>query len=265
MRAWLALLLLVTAGAAVAAPPAIAIIIDDMGYLQTQGKAALALPKGVTYAFLPHAPHTPELAALARRQQREMMLHLPMQAMSGRAIDAGGLNMDMLEGQFRATVEADLAAVPGVVGVNNHMGSLLTRHPGAMAWLMQDLAAHGGLYYVDSRTHKATVAEMEARLQGLPTSRRDVFLDDDIRPQAIAEQFRLLLRKARLKGSAIGIGHPHPQTIAVLARQLPRLADAGVVLKPVSAVIAQQQRREGTWQASSSPSQTVAKSSKPSP
>ncbi len=257
----LALTLLLASTVVAAAPPSIAIILDDMGYERSRGEAALALPEGITYAFLPHAPHTGDLARLARRQGREIMLHLPMQTVDGRPMDRGGLHMDMDETQFQRVLAQDLAALPGAVGVNNHMGSLLTRHPGAMAWLMRGLAEHGDLYYVDSRTHRATVAEQLARATGLPTSRRDVFLDNDPNPVAITAQFQRLLRKARRQGSAIAIGHPYPETVAVLARELPRLAERGVVLRSVSAVIAQQ-RRQGTWQASSSPSQTVAKNSK---
>lgn len=260
----IALVLISLTSAVLAAPPSIAIILDDMGYERSRGEVALSLPAGVTYAFLPRAPHTQDLAALARGQGREIMLHLPMQAMSGRAVDPGGLHMDMLEHQFSQTLEQDLAALPDAVGVNNHMGSLLTRHPGAMAWLMHRLAEHGGLYYVDSRTHRATVAEQQARESGLPTSRRDIFLDNKVDDQAIAEQFQRLLRKARRQGSAIAIGHPYPETIAVLRRELPKLKALGIELRPVSAVITQQQR-QSTWQASSSPSQTVAKSLKPLP
>jgi polysaccharide deacetylase 2 family uncharacterized protein YibQ len=266
MRHWFALLLIAACTPALAgpphAPPSVAVILDDMGYDLARGEAALTLPQGVTYAFLPQAPHTQILASEARRQQREIMLHLPMQAMGGRPLDAGGLTVNMDEVEFQKTLERDLAALPDAVGVNNHMGSLLTRHPGAMAWLMRGLARHGGLFYVDSRTHKATVAQQEAVDMGLAATRRDVFLDNSPRPADIAAQLRLLVRKARLQGSAVGIGHPYPETIAVLARQLPRLARDGIALVPVSAVIHQQQRRH-LWQASSSPSQTVAKSSKP--
>lgn len=263
-RALLGLLLLGTALAAGAAPPSVAIILDDMGYDLTLGEAALALPDGVTYAFLPHAPHTQTLAQQARLQQREIMLHLPMQAMSGRVMDAGGLHMDMPEAEFRRTLQQDLAALPDAAGVNNHMGSLLTRHPGAMAWLMRGLADRGHLYYVDSRTHRATVAEQQARDIGVPTTRRDVFLDHEADPAFIEAQLAKLLQQARREGSAVGIGHPYPETIRVLARELPRLAPAGIELVPVSAII-DKQRRQRLWRASSSPSQTVAKSSKPSP
>jgi polysaccharide deacetylase 2 family uncharacterized protein YibQ len=261
MRRLLALLLLSLAATATAGQPLVAIILDDMGYDRTLGEAALQLPAGMTYAFLPRAPHTHSLAAKAQRQQREIMLHLPMQTEDDRKLDAGGLNMYMDETEFRHTLQDDLATLPGAVGVNNHMGSLLTRHPGAMAWLMRGLAEHGHLYYVDSRTHVATVAEQEARELGLPAARRDVFLDNQADPQYIRGQLRLLVRKARRQGSAIAIGHPYLETIAVLARELPHLSALGVRLVPVSAVIARQQRPT-TWQASSSPSPTVAKNSK---
>jgi polysaccharide deacetylase 2 family uncharacterized protein YibQ len=264
MRAGLLWLLLLSAVAVQAAPPSIAIILDDMGYDRSLGEAALALPAGVTYAFLPQAPHTQVLARQARQQGREIMLHLPMQAMSGRVMDAGGLHMDMSESQFRRTLQQQLAAVPDAVGVNNHMGSLLTRHPGAMAWLMRGLAERGHLYYVDSRTHRATVAEQQARETGLPVTRRDVFLDHEADPEFIRAQLAELVRLARHNGSAVGIGHPYADTIAVLARELPQLAPAGIELLPVSAIIDKQQRQR-LWRASSSPSQTVAKSSKQSP
>jgi polysaccharide deacetylase 2 family uncharacterized protein YibQ len=192
------------------------------------------------------------------------MLHLPMQPMNGQVMDAGGLHMDMPEAEFRRTLQQDLAALPDAVGVNNHMGSLLTRHPGAMAWLMRGLAERGHLYYVDSRTHRATVAEQQARDMGVPTTRRNVFLDHEADPEFISAQLQELIRLARRDGSAVGIGHPYPETIAVLARELPLLAPAGVALVPVSVLI-EKQRRQRVWQASSSPSQTVAKSSKPSP
>ena len=262
MRRLVGLILLAANVTAFAAPPAVAVILDDMGYDRARGEAALRLPAGVTYAFLPHAPHTSSLAEQARRQDREIMLHLPMQSVDGRTIDAGGLNMDMDEAEFRHTLAHDLAALPGAVGVNNHMGSLLTRHPGAMNWLMRGLAEHGSLYYVDSRTHVATVAEQLAREQGLPTARRDVFLDNQADPGYIAGQLRLAVHKARQQGSAIAIGHPYPETLAVLARELPRLAAQGVRLLPVSAIIERQRSTTSTWRASSSPSPTVAKNSK---
>lgn len=260
------LMLLLLMGLAVQAgqPPVLAVILDDMGNDLQSGRQALALPGAVTYAMLPHSPYARSLAEEANQAGKELMLHLPMQAMDGSRLGPGGLELHMTERQFRHTVQNSLASVPHAVGINNHMGSLLTRHPGAMQWLMRTIHEQGDLYYVDSRTDERTVAETVAKAEGLPSSRRDVFLDNVREEAAIRAQFDRLLVKARRHGSAIAIGHPYPETLAVLAHELNRLDELGVVLLPVSAIIEQQQRIE-TWRASSSPSQKVAKNSKQLP
>ncbi|MCB1761380.1 MAG: divergent polysaccharide deacetylase family protein [Gammaproteobacteria bacterium] len=241
--------------------PAIAIIIDDMGNHLAEGRAALALPGGVTYAFLPHSSHGVTLAEAAHRAGKEVMLHLPMDAYHGNALGPGALTLHMTEARFKQTLHDDLASIPHVAGVNNHMGSLLTRHPGAMDWVMQSLQRYPALFFIDSRTTHKTVAQEVAQEHGVATTRRDVFLDNEPNPRAITKQFRLLLRKAREQGFAVGIGHPYPQTIAVLQRHLSQLADQGVRLIKASHLIEQQLRRS-QWPAFSSPSLKVAKSSK---
>ena len=221
----------------------IAIIIDDVGEDLQDGRRAIALPGPVAYSFLPYMDHTARLARLAHRRHKEVLLHLPMQAIDGRNIGRGGLDIDMTEGELRRTVAADLAAVPYVEGVNNHMGSLATQHPGLMKWLMQDLSRRGGLFFVDSRTTDMTVAQQVAAENGVPNLRRDVFLDDDLNTPAIDAQFRLLLRMARRQGWAVAIGHPHPATLSYLASRLPGLADDGVRLVPVRYLV----QRYGGW------------------
>jgi polysaccharide deacetylase 2 family uncharacterized protein YibQ len=142
------------------------------------------------------------------------------------------------------------------------MGSLLTREPEAMEWLMQDLACIGGLYFVDSRTDVRTVARDVARQAGLANAQRDVFLDHLIDTQEIRRQFQRLIDRAHRQGSAIGIGHPHPETLAVLGELLPALPTLGVTLVPVSQLVTDQ-RSEPPWQACSYPSPKVAKRSRP--
>lgn len=245
--------------------PAIAIIIDDLGYTPVRDLRAMRLPGRLTLSFLPHGPHSKRLAALAHRQGKEIMLHLPMEAVGGRTLGPGALTLRMTEPQFKASVKASLASIPHVRGVNNHMGSLLTRHPGHMAWLMETLLEAGGLYFVDSRTTSATVAATIAREYGLPAVSRDVFIDTEPNDAAYAaEQFGRLLKIAREQGLAAAIAHPYPQTLALLEERLPLLEAEGVRLVSIGELLELQQRRQ-TWQASSSPSPKTAKSSKPLP
>lgn len=232
--------------------PSIALIIDDLGNKWEQGKRAVKLPGPVACAFLPHGPHTSSLARMAHKQHKEVMLHLPMQAMvntSGRQ-DAGILTLDMTQHQFEETLSRNLAAVPHVVGLNNHRGSLLTRHPGHMVWLMGALTRYGELFFVDSRTTSASVANTIAGEYGIPSTERNVFLDHVPDADAVRAEFRRLLGIARRDGTALGIAHPSQDTLDVLTQELEALEYKGIKLIPVAQLIARQNRRTTPWQAS---------------
>lgn len=222
-------------------PPAVSIIIDDIGPALRPGQRAIGLPGPVAFAFLPHTPHSVALAKLAAQRDKEVLLHLPMQAIQDGPLGPGAVTLDMDRVQFSRAVAAALAAIPHRSGVNNHMGSLLTQHPGHMTWLMQDLKQRGDLFFVDSRTSAQTVAEQMAQEQGVPVLRRHVFLDHDPTPQAVEAEFERLLALARRQGEAIAIGHPYPSTLDVLERRLPALAEQGIELISLQEMLARQQ------------------------
>lgn len=243
--------------------PRMAVVIDDLGDLAAAGERAIDLPGPVTCAFLPHSRHTARLARDAHAAGKEVILHQPMQAAARLSPGAGVVTLSMDETALRETVRDNLRAVPHAVGVNNHMGSLLTRHPGHMTWLMALLREEGIAYFLDSRTSKRTVAERMAREQGFGSQRRHVFLDNEAEVEAVRTQFLKLVAMAREQGRAIGIGHPYPATLEVLEQELPRLEAAGIELVPVSAV-ADPPQPEGAvpWHAYSPPALTGSQPSR---
>jgi len=243
-----------------ASRPLIGLIIDDLGDRYSDGARTIALPGAVTCAILPQTTFSRRMAEMAHAAGKEVMLHQPMQAMNGRAMGPGGLSMEMSRRELEATLEANLASVPHASGMNNHMGSLLTRHPGQMAWLMEALQRHGGLYFVDSITTNHTVARRIAMEYKLPTLRRNIFLDHVRETRSILRQFVHLIEQARTVGTSLAIAHPYPETLAVLEKVLPHLAQFGVELVPVSELITRtDKRREQLWQASLSPLHQGAK------
>jgi uncharacterized protein len=265
---WIAVLLFLWVAPlqAVEPRPFIAIVIDDLGNRYDAGLRSIALPGAVTLAFLPYTPHAASLAERGHTSGKEIMLHLPMQATDGQPMGPGGLSVDMNREALRETFHAALASVPHARGVNNHMGSLMTRHLGHMEWFMAELAAHEGLYFVDSRTTALTVAQRVAREQALPVTRRDVFLDTIPDDEAYVEaQFDRLLALAQRQGHALAIGHPYGATLAVLERRLAQMHEAGVELVVVSEYLKRKNEANRLWQASSSLSPTAARNSKPSP
>jgi len=221
-------------------PALVAIIIDDLGNQLTTGRRAIALDAPVACAVMPHTVFGPRLAREAHASGKEVMLHLPMQPMQmERIAGPGEISLENGLRQVQRILDTSLDAIPHVIGVNNHMGSLITRHPGHMRWLMQALRQRGDLFFVDSMTTSSSVAYAMAIESGVPAARRHVFLDDDPSAEAVAAQFDRLLQQAQRHGFAIGIGHPYPATMDVLEVGLAELRDdQAIELVPVSRIVA---------------------------
>lgn len=215
-------------------PAVISIIIDDLGYRYKDGKAAINLPGPIAYAILPHAPHTKAFAQLAHASGKEVMLHMPMQAESSQLKEECELTTQMPHTEFINTFRQGIADVPHLIGVNNHQGSLLTRDLAGMSWVMEEMKRNDQLFFVDSRTTHRSVATKVARDFQVPVIGRDVFLDHQQDAASIEKQYHYLIKLALQKGQAVAIGHPYPETIAVLKKMLPKLNASGVTLVPIS-------------------------------
>lgn len=260
----LALAALLSVATAAAPAPRIAILIDDLGHDLAAGERALALPKAVGVSVLPGTPYARALALRAAAEGRDLLLHLPLESLDAEPLGPGGIEAGATAAQVRAALAAGLASVPEAKGVNNHMGSLLTQAPESMRVLMGALRERE-LWFVDSYTTERSVALRVAQELGVPATRRDVFLDPEPGEAVIAEQWQRLLGLAKQRGVALAIGHPNPVTLGWLERELPRLNEQGFALVPVSDVVGTESAGGNPWHASSSPSPTAARSSKPSP
>jgi polysaccharide deacetylase 2 family uncharacterized protein YibQ len=220
----------------------IAIIIDDLGYQLTAGSRALALPGKVAFSFLPGTPHAKKLARRAHEQGKEVLLHLPLQAESEAnheeaMRDPIGIRLEMSRSQVSSEFASALQSVPHAVGVNGHRGSLLTRHPGHMQWLMEEISARDGLFFVDSyTTHKSVALQIAGELN-VAAVKRDVFLDPDRSSDTVAREFERLVTIARKRGAAIAIGHPHETTLGFLEQQIPLLAASDIELVRVGELV----------------------------
>lgn len=213
------------------------IIIDDIGNNLHYGQKAIRLPAALTIAILPETTYAIDLARLAARNHKEVMLHLPMQSVEHHERTPGALKLHMTRREFREQLLLNLNSIPYVRGVNNHMGSLLTRHPGHMTWLMSELSRRGGLYFIDSKTTNESVADKLATEYNIPNLSRDFFLDPDHEKDTLRRQFDRFIQKVNRRGYALAIAHPYPETIKFLQANLDELTAQGITLIPVSALI----------------------------
>ncbi|MCP3688549.1 MAG: divergent polysaccharide deacetylase family protein [Gammaproteobacteria bacterium] len=204
--------------------PVLSLVIDDLGYSLQNGRRAIELHGDHTYAIIPGTSYGKTLARLADIHKKEVILHLPLQAVNSDAPpEPNALNETMNENQIAQNLESMLSEISMIRGVNNHMGSHLTQIDYFMRPIMDGIRAYNpSLYFLDSRTSANSIAYTEAINSGLASMRRDVFLDNDhTNPESIHLQYQIWLQQARSQGHAIAIGHPHPATINYLSKSIP--------------------------------------------
>ncbi len=221
-------------------PPRIAIVLDDLGSQYALGLRAISLPRNgpITYAILPHTRYGRRLAELAHRQNDEIILHMPMEPLGDYRPHNGMLLESMQQRVLIETFRKNLDEIPYISGINNHMGSRLTQTPMHMQWIMEEIKLNNTFFFLDSRTSGKSIAYETAKEYGIPSLKRDIFLDSEQSIEFIEQQFGKLLTTAMRKGHAIAIGHPYPETLFVLEKYLPMLNDLGFRLVSLSELLA---------------------------
>jgi hypothetical protein len=214
-----------------------AIIIDDMGARMSRLRSLAELDYKVSVAVLPHLRRSARLAKEAKALGFEVLLHLPMEPSNSKNKPGkGALYTYMNAEDIRRRLGANLANVPDIVGVNNHMGSKFTEDAAAMGVVFEVLAGKG-LFFVDSKTSSRSVVKEVAGQYGIKTVARDIFLDNEQDKEYINGQFDAFIKAVKRRGSAIAIGHPYPETLEVLKERQEELKLIGITMVKVSELL----------------------------
>jgi len=217
--------------------PRIAIIIDDIGFDRKIAEKFLELNVDLTFSLLPYTSFSKRFAQKALEKGLDVMLHLPMEPDEYPIIDPGpgALLTSMTPDDLIRQLEKNLDSIPGIKGVNNHMGSKMTT-VSTQLYQIFSVLKQKNLFFIDSRTSPKTLCQPSARLFQIPFAQRDVFIDHVLEPDTIREQFERLVSIAQTHGEAVGIAHPHTVTYDVLREMLPELQKK-VELVPASKVV----------------------------
>ncbi|OOF41297.1 hypothetical protein BKK50_08810 [Rodentibacter rarus] len=200
----------------------LAIVIDDVGYHPKEDAAIFAMPREISVAIIPVAPYAKVRNQEAKKQGRDILIHMPMQPMGQMKIEEGGLHLGMSAEQVAQRVQQAKNVVSYAIGINNHMGSAATADSTLMRHLMSALRTQH-LFFLDSRTIGRSVAGKMAKEQGVRSLERHIFLDDSNELADVQRQFQAAIQYARKQGTAIVIGHPRKNTVAVLQQGLRHL------------------------------------------
>jgi len=222
--------------------PKIIIIFDDMGVNKRAFNRVMNLPGPLTHSFLPYAKDVAQLAARADAKGDAIMLHLPMQPKGGADPGPHALRMGMTGASFLRALDWNLTRFDGYVGVNNHMGSLLTQDEAAMKTTLSILK-HNGVFFLDSLTTGSSVAREAGAIVGAQVFARDVFLDADSGKGPVIKQLALVEEIAVKTGYAVAIAHPRKETLDVIGPWLTSAPARGFELATVTALVEMEQAR----------------------
>ncbi len=210
------------------------IVIDDAGYNLSQLKAFLELPFPLTIAVLPSLPLSTQAAALVVAAGKELIMHQPMEATNGQDPGPKALKLGMDAAEVERLVEENMATLPGIVGMNNHMGSAVTQDGGIMATVLE-LAKRKGIYYLDSLTTSGSTTREVARRINLRHWERDVFLDNVQDRTSILRAMDEGKKIASANGAAVMIGHVWSADLAKTLMEIyPGLVDSGYSLSSIA-------------------------------
>ena len=216
--------------------PKVVLIIDDMGISRKRTADISSLEYPLTVAFLSYGKGLEQQMQNSRRSGQEIMLHTPMEASSKVEEAPDVLTTKMSLEEIRRNFIAMLDKFPGVMGINNHMGSKLTEDIERMNIIMQVLKERG-MYFLDSKTSAKSRAEEAAAAAGIAYAHRHVFLDNNNDKSYILKQLDQVERLAKKNGYAIAIGHPKSQTYQALKEWLPQMQGKGLELIHLSKAI----------------------------
>ena len=216
----------------------IVLVIDDFGYRNdniSDGFLNLKIP--ITCAIIPGHTASKKFAEKAVSYGKEVIIHMPMESENYSPGEdeyklLTSMTSELLENKLIQAFES----LPEAIGMNNHQGSKATSDSKTMTVLATVLKDRGK-YFIDSRTSSLTIGEKTMTSFGVPTARRNIFLDNNNDLDMIEEQINKLANSAKKNGVAVGLGHARKNTLSVLEKVVPRLLDKGFVFQFASQVV----------------------------
>ena len=216
----------------------IGIIIDDFGYRNDHiSNGFLEIPAKLTYAIIPGHDHSQSFSKKAYDAGYEIIVHLPMENIGKTYGEEEYVLMSYFQDdEIKSRIHKAFDHLPESIGLNNHQGSRGTADSRVMTHVA-NVIKEKKKFFIDSRTTSNSLAESTMRKYGVPTNKRDIFLDNELDEEKIKAQLMKLADVSERKGIAIGIGHVKPQTLNVLAREIPILQEKGLSFEFVSRLV----------------------------
>lgn len=205
----------------------LAIVIDDAGRDLDSQHVYEQMGIPLTLAVMPDQIHTRDAALSWRAHGLPVILHQPMESVSGIGMEPKVILTSMSDAAIRQMLRDSLSQLPEAIGINNHQGSKATIDARTMDIVMNELH-HRGLFFFDSHTNSTTAADKAAKTYGVPYVRNDLFVDNSVSVSDICAMIQEGADRAKKKGTYIIIGHCRPHTAEAFRQMVPKLKAQGI-------------------------------------
>ncbi len=227
----------------------VAFVIDDWGYSLNNIDALFQINRPITLAVLPHLRYSKEIISRIRKQGQEydMILHLPLESKSGKSAERDTIRRNMKKDRILSILKNDIESVPGIIGVSNHQGSMVTENKEIMKIILEELKKRD-LFFLDSRTTPISVCGNISRKIGLKYAKRSVFLDlapikEEKQNRAyIKRQIKELINIAKTRGNAIAIGHDKKLTLDVIKESIQDIEKENIKIVPLKKIVGKHEK-----------------------
>lgn len=213
----------------------LAVVIDDAGRDLASQHVYESLGIPLTLAVMPNQVHTRDAALSWHAHGLPVILHQPMESVSGIGMESKVILTSMSDEEIRSLLKSSLSQVPEAVGINNHQGSKATTDRHTMEVVMNELH-HRHLFFFDSRTNSTTAADGAAASYGVPYVRNDLFVDNEADVAAISAMIREAAKRAQKYGTYVIIGHCRSKTAEAFRQMVPQLEKEGIQFVYVSSL-----------------------------
>ncbi|MCX7706198.1 MAG: divergent polysaccharide deacetylase family protein [bacterium] len=210
----------------------IALIIDDVGWNPDVIAYVTKIGVPLTLAILPDSPFAFKIAQqLSGKKNIDIILHVPLEpeetSQTETILAQQFLTTKMHDDELRKKMDDYFTKFgPYITGVNHHMGSKFSTDREKMEVILQKIKEKK-LIYIDSLTSKRSVGYTLAKEMGIPSVKRDIFIDNSSQYSDISGSLEEAAKIANLKGTVVAIGHARTATFKALEEKIPELKKQG--------------------------------------
>ena len=185
----------------------IAIVLDDAGYNYQSADIFYQSQLPLTFALIPDLPNSYEHYKKINNAGMDVILHIPMEPEKGADfVEKQAILVSMSNQEITEKLKIFFNHYPNAIGMNNHMGSRAVKDFRVVNTIL-DFAKSRHVFWLDSKTTPASVSYKVAKEKNIKYMERDVFLDNENTEEYAEKAMIQLIKIAKKRGYAIGIGH----------------------------------------------------------